>query len=134
MVRKSLLVAVTVWFGRDANYQILQIVCHPHEDRLIGLLESAALCASLFSLLLGNAPPYKFRCATPESGMAKLDTSVSAPRRAAHAWKLIASALEMSLATAASATTAVACLTLESHSQPSHHRHCRPALRADGRA
>jgi hypothetical protein len=67
MVRKFLLVAVTVWFGRNPNYQIyagtwvllfavlLQVACNPYEDRLMGRLESLSLCTVLGSLLLGNA-------------------------------------------------------------------------------
>ena len=67
MARKFLLVAVTVWFGRDPSYQIyagtwvlliatlLQVVCQPYEDPHMGFLESVSLCATFCSLLLGNA-------------------------------------------------------------------------------
>jgi hypothetical protein len=67
MARKFLLVAVTVWFGRDPKYQIyagtwvllvavlLHVVCEPYEDKMMGRLESLSLCAVLGSLLLGNA-------------------------------------------------------------------------------
>jgi hypothetical protein len=67
MARKFLLVAVTVWFGRDPTYQIyagiwvlliayqLQVVCQPYEDAMMGRLESVSLCAVLVSLLIGNA-------------------------------------------------------------------------------
>ena len=67
MARKFLLVAVTVWFGRDSNYQIyvgtwvllfavlLQVACQPYEDKLMGRLETVSLCSVLGTLLLGNA-------------------------------------------------------------------------------
>jgi hypothetical protein len=65
MARKFFLVAVTVWFARNPNYQIyagiwvlliamlMQVLCQPYEDELTGRLESLSLCAIACSLLLG---------------------------------------------------------------------------------
>ena len=67
MVRKFLLVGVTVWLARDASYQIygglwvllasfmLHVVLRPYKDSKVGFLETLSLGAVLASLLLGNA-------------------------------------------------------------------------------
>ena len=81
MARKLLLVAVTVWFGRDPGYQIyagvwvlliavaLQVLCQPYEDALMGRIESLMLCAVLVSLLLGNAIALNGLSATSEDAV-----------------------------------------------------------------
>ena len=67
MVRKFLLVGVTVWFARDPHFQVyaglwvlllattLQVACRPYADKRIDFLETLSLRATLFSLLLGLA-------------------------------------------------------------------------------
>jgi hypothetical protein len=67
MVRKALLVGVTVWFARDPQYQIyaglwvllvsffLQVLCKPYSNPTIGFLETLSLGATMVTLLLGQA-------------------------------------------------------------------------------